>query len=142
MIRSAALVLVPSIAFALAAGNLDAQAAPAEAIARAPELLRAGLQSQTRAIRRDVPLTRAIQRAFAAGTRDFTGRPGPNYWQLQTDFQIAARLDRATQSIFGVETIAVHNHSPSELTRIVLRLDHNIFRDRVARGSSVPAEVT
>jgi hypothetical protein len=39
--------------------------------------------ASTRAIRRDVPLTNAIRKAFKAGTRDFTGRPGPNYWQLQ-----------------------------------------------------------
>lgn len=142
MIRSAALVLAIPAALGWLAGDLAAQSAPAESIARAPELLRPGLQSPTRAIRRDVPLTRTIQRALAAGTRDFTGRPGPNYWQLQTDFEIAARLDQATCSIHGVETILVHNHSPSELTRLVLRLDHNIFRDRVPRGSSVPAETT
>ena len=29
-----------------------------------------------RAIRRDIPITNMIQRAFAAGTRDSTGRPG------------------------------------------------------------------
>ena len=98
--------------------------------------------SQTRAIRRDVPLTNAIRRAFDAGTRDFSGRPGANYWQLQTDFTIDVRLDRETKSLFGKETIVVHNNSTSELTEIVLRLDHNIFRPRVPRGSSVPAETT
>ena len=99
-------------------------------------------QSVPRAVRRDVPMTNVIRRAFAAGTRDLTGRPGPKYWQLQTDFTIRARLDRPTLSIVGQETIVVHNHSPSELTEIVLRLDHNIFRARVPRGSSVPAETT
>merc|ERR1711969_475415 len=94
--------------------------------------------SQTRAIRRDVPLTNAIRRAFDAGTRDFSGRPGANYWQLQTDFTIDVRLDRETKSLFGKETIVVHNNSTSELSEIVLRLDHNIFRPRVPRGSSVP----
>ncbi|MBK9241646.1 MAG: hypothetical protein IPL75_15620 [Acidobacteria bacterium] len=49
-----------------------------------------------RAIRRDVPLTNAIRRAIDAGTRDLTGRPGSNYWQLETDFTIEARLDPAT----------------------------------------------
>ena len=98
--------------------------------------------SSRRAIRRDVPLTNVIVRAMEAGTRDFSGRPGPNYWQLQTDFTINARLDPATQTITGEETILVHNNSPSELAQIVLRLDHNIFRATVPRGSSVPAETT
>ncbi|MFT6079760.1 MAG: hypothetical protein ACJAQZ_001818 [Planctomycetota bacterium] len=114
----------------------------ANEIAGAPEVLRAALQSNTRAVRRDVPMTRSIRRAFEANTRDYTGKPGPNYWQLQTDFTIEARLDRATKSIFGKESIVVHNNSPDALTRIVLRLDHNIFRARIQRGSSVPAELT
>jgi hypothetical protein len=95
-----------------------------------------------RAIRRDVPLTNAIRKAFDAGTRDSTGRPGPNYWQLQTDFVINASLDPATQTITGTETITVHNNSPQPLTSISLRLDHNIFRANVPRGSWIPAETT
>jgi len=95
-----------------------------------------------RAIRRDVPLTNAIRRAMEAGTRDFTGSPGPDYWQLETDYTINVRLDPATQTLTGQETIAMHNNSPDELSQIVLRLDHNIFRARVPRGSSVPAETT
>ncbi len=96
----------------------------------------------TRAIRRDIPLTRSIQKAFASGTRDTSGRPGPNYWQLQTDYTINASLEPETQTITGRETIALHNNSPDQLDRIVLRLDHNIFRARVPRGVSVPAETT
>jgi hypothetical protein len=95
-----------------------------------------------RAIRRDVPLTNSIRRALDAGTRDLSGRPGPNYWQLQTDYTISARLDPATQTITGEETITLHNNSPQELTQILLRLDHNIYRGLVPRGGSVPAENT
>jgi hypothetical protein len=95
-----------------------------------------------RAIRRDIPLTNAIQRAMAAGTRDFTGRPGPNYWQLQTDYRINVRLDPATHSLTGTETITIHNHSPHQLQDLFLRLDHNLFRGLAPRGASVPAENT
>ncbi|HUR20202.1 MAG TPA: M1 family metallopeptidase [Vicinamibacterales bacterium] len=95
-----------------------------------------------RAIRRDIPLTNAIRRAIDAGTRDLTGRPGPNYWQLETDFTIEARLDPATQTITGTESILIHNNSPAPLNELVMRLDHNIFRGLVPRGSSFPAENT
>lgn len=95
-----------------------------------------------RAIRRDVPLTNSIRRAYEAGTRDMSGRPGPKYWQLQADYAINARLDPATQTITGSETITIHNNSPEELTQILLRLDHNIYRGLSPRGSSVPAENT
>jgi peptidase M1-like protein len=99
-------------------------------------------QQPPRAIRRDVPITNAIRRAYEAGTRDTTGWPGPKYWQLQTDYTINVRLDPATATLAGTETIALHNNSPRELADIVLRLDHNIFRGLVPRGTSVPAENT
>ena len=141
MSRTAKLIPL-ALAFALQPLALPAQQPGANTVAGAPTALRPMIKAKARAIRREVPLPRSIQRALAANTRDFTGSPGPNYWQLETDFKIHARLDRETQTIFGKETIAVHNNSPDALRRIVLRLDHNMFRARIQRGSSVPAELT
>jgi hypothetical protein len=106
------------------------------------EILKDSGALSKRAIRRNVPLTNSIRRAYLSGTRDTSGRPGPNYWQIKTDYTINAKLDPATQTINGSETIALHNNSPDKLDRIVLRLDHNIFRPKVPRGFSVPAETT
>ncbi len=113
---------------------------PAFIFAQTP--IRKSIETNSRAIRRDVPMTNTIRRAFEAGTRDFTGKPGPNYWQLKTDYTIEASLDPRTQEISGSETILLHNNSNDELNSIVLRLDHNIFRGLVPRGFSVPAENT
>jgi hypothetical protein len=132
MIRRTALLLCLFVPVALE-GQQPARSAAAPAGASA---------SVPRGIRRDVPLTRSIRRAFDAGTRDRTGRPGPNYWQLQTDYTIAVRLDLPSDTLTGTETIALHNNSPQDLTEIVLRLDHNIYRGLVPRGTSVPAENT
>ena len=107
-----------------------------------PDFLKPATGTDSRAIRRDIPLTNAIRKAFEAGTRDFSGKPGANYWQLETDFTIEVSLDPATQKLSGAETILVHNNSKDELKQIYLRLDHNIFRGLVPRGSSVPAENT
>jgi len=99
-----------------------------------------GRQAPPRAVRRDIPLTNMIRRAFAEGTRDSTGRPGRNYWQLWMDYTIAARLEPATSMLSGHETIVLHNASDSSLSPIQMRLDQNIFRGDVPRGTSVPAE--
>ncbi len=137
MIRRVALVLTlicPIVLLSVHESPIRAQAgsgAGAQARAEVP-----------RAIRREVPLTNSIRRAFEAGTRDTTGRPGPNYWQLQTDYTISASLDPATDTLTGTETIVLHNDGPQNLTEILLRLDHNIFRGLVPRGMSVPAENT
>ncbi len=113
--------------------GLGVRAAPAQAPAGGP----------ARAVRRDIPMTNAIRRAFAAGTRDSTGRPGPRYWQLRTDYTISARLDVEAARITGRETIVIHNTSPDSLRNIVLRLDANLFLGRTPHGAPwVPAELT
>jgi hypothetical protein len=104
--------------------------------------IRSSIKTDSRAIHQDVPLTNSILKAFEEGTRDFSGKPGPNYWQMETDFTIDASLDPSTQTITGSEKILVHNNSKDDLTQIVLRLDHNIFRADVPRGFSTPAEQT
>jgi hypothetical protein len=106
-------------AIALASAALCQCMQPAAIVAQARPAA-AATGEVPRAIRRDVPLTNAIRRAYEAGTRDRIGRPGPNYWQLQTDYDIAARLDPATQTITGTETITLHNNSPQEMTEILL----------------------
>lgn len=94
-----------------------------------------------RAVRRDIPLTNMIRRAFSAGTRDSTGRPGRNYWQLSVDYTIDARLDAATGMVTGRETVVIRNTSDSALTAIQLRLDQNVFASNVPRGETV-GEIT
>ncbi|MVM30621.1 M1 family peptidase [Spirosoma sp. HMF4905] len=104
--------------------------------------IRKRVETSKRSIRLDVPMTNSIQNAFKAGTRDFSGKPGPNYWQLEADYTIKASLDPATQVITGSEKISMHNNSQYDLKTIVLRLDHNLFRPEAQRGASVPAEST
>jgi hypothetical protein len=94
-----------------------------------------------RAIRQDIPLTNAIRRAFAAGTRDSTGRPGQNYWQLQVDYTIEARLDPATSRVTATETVVLYNRSDTDLRAIHLRLDQNMFAPNAVRLEPVP-EIT
>jgi hypothetical protein len=118
--------LAAATALAAGAGVLPAQSSGTGAAARPP-----------RAIRRDIPLTRMIRRAFAAGTRDSTGRPGARYWQLQVDYTIRARLEPSTSIVSGHETVVIHNASDSALRTIQLRLDQNVFAPNVARASKI-----
>jgi hypothetical protein len=92
-----------------------------------------------RPVRRDIPMTNMIKRAFAAGTRDSTGRPGRNYWQLWTDYKINARLDSATSVVSGRETLTFRNNSDSAMRSVVLRLDQNIFRPEAPHVSAMDA---
>jgi len=132
---SAALSLRSSVAKLAIATSLTLHAAPlaAQGTPRLPE----------RAVRRDIPITNTIRRAYAGGTRDSTGRPGHNYWQARTDYTITARLDPTTSRLSGHETVVLHNNSPDSLGQILLRLDPNIFLGNTPQAAPwVPAEVT
>jgi hypothetical protein len=94
-----------------------------------------------RAIRRDIPITNSIKRALAAGTRDSTGRPGRNYWQLWMDYKIDVRLDPSTSNVSGRQTATIHNQSDSTIRSVVFRLEQNILGPTAARLSS-PTEPT
>ena len=94
-----------------------------------------------RAVRRDIPLTNMIRRAFDAGTRDSTGRPGRNYWQLWMDYTINARFEPTTSMITGRETAVIHNQSDSAMRTIVMRLDQNFFAPNVVRAEEA-TEIT
>ena len=118
-------------------------ASPAQATATSPTAARprqsAAVGIPERPVRRDIPMTDMIRRAFAAGTRDASGRPGPRYWQLWTDYKIAARLDSATSTVTGHEVITFRNNSDSAMRSVVLRLDQNIFRADAPRTSTMDA---
>lgn len=96
-----------------------------------------------RAIRRDIPMTKAITRAMIAGSRDSTGRPNSKYWQLRTDYNIDVSLDPASQKLTGKARITIHNTSPGPLTSIGLRLDPNFFLPASPHAAPwAPAEPT
>ena len=95
-------------------------------------------QIPERPIRRDIPLTNTIRRAMAAGTRDSSGRPGRNYWQLWTEYTINARLEPSTSRLTGRESIVLHNNSDSAMRTIVMRLDQNIYAPNVPRDQQMP----
>lgn len=56
-----------------------------------------------------------------------SGKPGPGYWQQQTDYKIKVELNDDNQSITGSETITYKNNSPHALDYIWVRLDQNRF---------------
>ena len=75
----------------------------------------------TRAIRRTVPMTDMIRRAFAAGTRDSTGAPGRDHWQTRVDYSIDATLDPSTSVLTGTETVTIHNDGQTSGTLLLPR---------------------
>lgn len=78
--------------------------------------------------------------ALENGTRSPDGRPGPNYWQVYSEYDIDARLDPLTGLLSGSETIRFHNRSPLSVPVLQLFLHQNLHKEGVIRNRAV--EVT
>lgn len=68
-----------------------------------------------------------------------TGKPGPNYWQNQSDYEIQATIDTVNHRIKGTVHISYTNNSPYELNFLWLQLDQNAFREDSRSKALYPA---
>ena len=73
-----------------------------------------------------IPLN--FQKAYAKHTRSFDGKPGPDYWQNKSDYNIKAELNPDTSKLSGEETVIYYNDSPDTLKQIILRLYPDFYR--------------
>ena len=78
-----------------------------------------------------IPLN--IKPAYEKGTRSLDGKPGPNYWQNKSEYNIKVNLDPRTKLLQGSENIVYYNNSPDSLSQIVVRLYHNISKPNAKR---------
>ncbi|GAA4097425.1 M1 family metallopeptidase [Mucilaginibacter panaciglaebae] len=78
-------------------------------------------------------IPRDIQKAYDAGTRDASGKPGKNYWQNTGNYHIAISVTPPGRTVKGTEQITYINNSPETLKRINMKLILNIHRPGAAR---------
>ncbi len=70
------------------------------------------------------PLVLPTANLFRTGS----GAPGSHYWQNRADYDIAATLDTATNTLRGQLTLRYTNNSPDTLSYIWLQTEQNAFR--------------
>jgi hypothetical protein len=80
----------------------------------------------------------AFADAVAKGTRTRTGEPGPKYWQQYATYRIDARLDPATATVSGRETVRYFNRSPDTLRVPRFYLNQNLFKPGATRTDETP----
>lgn len=59
--------------------------------------------------------------------RTASGKPGPEYWQNQADYEIEVELDDSANTITGNVQITYTNNSPQNLDFVWLQLEQNRF---------------
>ena len=63
--------------------------------------------------------------------RTASGRPGPEYWQQEADYEIHVQLDEFANTLTGQEQIVYTNHSPHHLPYWWVQLDQNYLSAEV-----------
>ncbi len=61
--------------------------------------------------------------------RTASGKPGPEYWQNRSDYQIEVELDEEAHTLSGKVSITYTNNSPEELEYVWLHLEQNRFKE-------------
>jgi len=85
-------------------------------------------------------MPRAVQRAYAKGTRSLDGKPGPNYWQNRGRYNIAITALPPNRTISGSEEITYFNNSPDTIRIPVIKLILNIHKPGAPRAGGAPAK--
>jgi peptidase M1-like protein len=85
-------------------------------------------------------MPRAVQRAFANGTRSPDGRPGPRYWQNRGRYTITLTAAPPDRTVRGSEQITYLNDSPDTLKALVVKLFLNIHRPGAPRDGGASAD--
>jgi len=78
---------------------------------------------------------RAVQRAYARGTRSPDGRPGARYWQNRGRYDITVTASPPDRTVRGTEQIVYVNNSPDTLRNLVIKLFVNIHKPGAPRAS-------
>ncbi len=93
-----------------------------------------------RPLPREVVPPRGYQLSVMRGNRTPDGRPGEDYWQQFTEYDIEAKLDTDTRTLSAAARITWHNNSPDTLRRVHLELVQNHHAEGTVRNR--PAEIT
>ena len=81
-----------------------------------------------------------LKSAYENGTRSYDGKPGDQYWQNTVDYNIEVEVNPETRELTGSETVVFNNNSPDNLSQLIIRLYHDVFRKGNQRGSRVNTE--
>jgi hypothetical protein len=85
-------------------------------------------------------MPRAVQAAYAAGTRSADGNPGPAYWQNSSVHDIQLTVMPPDRTIHATQTITYTNNAPFELKAVPVRLYQNVHRPTAMREKVYPPE--
>ncbi len=81
-----------------------------------------------------------IKKAYANESRSMDGKPGKNYWQNFSRYDIKIAVSPPSKTVQGNETITYINNSPKKISILIIKLILNIHNPGTARQSTASAD--
>ena len=88
----------------------------------------------------DLKIPKELKKAYTNQTRSSDGKPGINYWQNYSEYNIKAEIEPKSRLLTGSEKIVYYNNSPDTLKTIVLKLYQNMYKKGAARNTELNPE--
>jgi len=88
----------------------------------------------------DLKMPKEIKKAYTNQTRSYDGKPGNNYWQNFSEYNIKAGIEPKNRMLTGSEKIVYFNNSPDTLKNIVLKLYQDMYKKGAARNTELNPE--
>ena len=88
----------------------------------------------------DLKMPKEVKKTYTNQTRSYDGKPGINYWQNFSEYNIKAEIEPKTRLLSGSEKIVYFNNSPDTLKTIVLKLYQDMYKKGAARNTELNPE--
>lgn len=95
-------------------------------------LIGSSIQAQTQ-----LPVEPVFQNTYQKATRSVNGKPGKNYWQNKSKYDLKVDFNPASRLLNGKVTIVYTNNSPDTLNEIWFKLYPNLYKKGTPRKSKI-----
>jgi hypothetical protein len=85
-------------------------------------------------------MPKEYKNAYKNQTRSYDGKPGPNYWQNFSEYDIKAEIVPSSKMLRSSQKVVYYNNSPDTLRSIVFKIYQNMNMLGAARNSELPKE--
>jgi len=84
-----------------------------------------------------LPVAPVFQNTYEKGTRSTSGKPGKNYWQNSSKYNLKVDFNPASRLLKGNVNVVYTNNSPDTLKEIWFKLYPNLYKKGTPRKSKI-----
>ena len=95
-------------------------------------LIGSSIQAQTQ-----LPVEPVFQNTYQKATRSVNGKPGKNYWQNKSKYDLKVDFNPASRLLKGKVAVVYTNNSPDTLNEIWFKLYPNLYKRGTPRKSKI-----